>query len=75
MLEEDYINCYHDSIEGIYIFKTIEEIAEFVMKIETDINLYNKLLKDVEFTSVKNNTLTDENILESINWIENILNQ
>lgn len=74
MLEEDYNNCYHDSIEGILLFKTIEEIANCIIKIENDTNFYNAILKDTESASVKNNTLTDENILESVNWINKVLN-
>lgn len=74
MLEEDYNNCFHDSINGIVIFKNIEEMADYILKIENDDQFYNKLLEETDLYSKNNNILTDENISDSINWIYKTLN-
>lgn len=74
MLKEDYIAGWCDNIKGIYTFDTIEEMAQFMVKLEMDDIFFNNIIEKTKEDAKENKIMTQKMIDDSVTWINKILN-
>ena len=74
-LTADYKTGWHDSIDGIYKFDTVKEIAEFIFKIEHSFEFYREIMEEVSVASIRNNMFSPLDRQMSLTWIKSVMEE